>query len=1351
MAKDTQYSPLEMVYKSRGLAARWAYDQVPDGYFIQFMNMLERDEESLSSRYGYSIVNRDPNGTSNGQNYFFTSPVTSLARLAYAGSAFRYAGLQNGELYRREGNGQGPYSLIYSGLSGNPFEFLVSNCFYTSQAYMFIADEDVSLKDVGTGTPQLWGIDPPDQTANAIPYSPLLTLIDNFASGNSYSASGFASSWSFAPVTNIPAGNGSIVTDFPQFINLSAMVYSLAGGTAATSSGLTGPTTSNTVFSGFASEVVSADETVNLSVTFYGSILITSSPGVGNGYILYQYSVNGGTTWETFYTSAGTASINFAAQTVTVSVPGVANLDNLQIGVFVQANNISGKNPSGTITTAGTITAIAATISDAGIFGLVCDGILSNLNTNSSINIPIASIASSGFSDNAYQTLTILTTRAHGLTGTPLISVYGSSNDLVDGFYKGTVATATTITVPFYSVAPIGATGGFLHGGAASPAECILTDEYSTPYPTQLSAMGFYQQVPLTASNFPVGSFEGVVDASATASVGVSADFDLSINNQVTDSDLIVLTLNIGSPENIANIRLQFDVNGSGYTSSYYYANIAPSYYQGNIANQVSAYDTTQNQILADALGLITGQPPSTTTAQLQPSNFSTGSGTWVAVLIPRGNFLRVGSAGQSGLDWTNITGWQVVFETSPTGSSVVACNGLYLQWGYGPSSFAGVGYDYRYTYFNAATYTESSPSPEMEFNPQYGYLASLTAPFYLRQAVQVTGPYSTDSQVTHVRIYRRGGIYENNWLLIDQIPAPPLAGSLANFAYKDVVPDASLSQAQPLVLDNDPPVTSSLVNPILTTLSQATTGPGNSVFSTFSPQWVYVLAGTFVPNQTVLVGNAFNLEEVLVVAGGTNQFSAVVRLQHNAGEPVQVNSVPRVACNLCALAYGQVWLAGDPNNPHYLYYSKKSYPENFGPENYIPVSSPDDPIMAVINWRGTLVVTTLKTWYVIVGGASPYPQPTGSTHGLIAQQGWTLAEGEIWYRANDGQRAFSGADGKYMTLPVEWIYRTNPDCIVPQVSASDASLDVMAFFNNLVITSYVSQDLTRYRLIYDTVYARFRQDDIEATAMLWERDTNQLLCGVQIGIGYAVVADQQYNQDYDDGGWYAGNLTQSEIFMTEQSPYKDLGRPHFPKQWNALETDCDTQNQTLETTLLFDSGEEDAISLPSANTAFNRSKVQFSINSGDGQQSYSMSILHQMSVTVAPTLFQENIYAALLADYRATFDTYWHKFGSDELHLVKEAYFDYTSPVPVTFNLYVNGDMENLYFTFTLPVLADRAVVRVLFPAYKCRLWRMVGLLASGIPDAGGGLQLWSPVRVNQKVLEDGSAYARQEFGVYG
>jgi hypothetical protein len=407
---------------------------------------------------------------------------------------------------------------------------------------------------------------------------------------------------------------------------------------------------------------------------------------------------------------------------------------------------------------------------------------------------------------------------------------------------------------------------------------------------------------------------------------------------------------------------------------------------------------------------------------------------------------------------------------------------------------------------------------------------------------------------------------------------------------------------------------------------------------------------------------------------------------------------------------------------------------------------------MALINRRGTLIAATLKTWKIIVGGNAPYAQPTGSAHGLIAVGGWTLVEGEIWYRASDGLRAFSGADGVYQTLPVEWLFRATPPTLSPKTASNYASEDVLCFYQNCVYDSYISAsnyDYRRYRLVFDTLYKRFRQDDIAATAMLWEPDTNVLLVGKQISATSYGVA-QDWTNDYDDGGWDGGLLIQVPISLTIQLPYRDLGKPHFGKEWNVYECDANTAGQNLETTLLFLTEPPQSLTLPAESTS-QREKIQYQIEEGAGYGAYSMSILHQMSVTTAPTLFQENIYAVLLADYRTSYDTYLQKFGTDLLKLVKDGYFDYSALAQVTIQLFADGsnvpyfvdDSTLIPQTSSLTFAPTRSSVRVQFPAKKCRLWRMI--LTS--PQS---FQLWSAVQIEVKPLEEGSGYSKAEFAVY-
>lgn len=1398
MAEQTKYVPVPWLYDSIGLRAREAYDRCPPNSYIQLMNCLERDEHAMSSRYGTVIINRDPNGTvPNGQNYLFPSVITSLAKMSYQSQPQRYALLADGSVWQRNSNTQGPYTkltlpLNFQGqqiqLSNQPATSLILPCYETSLPYLFIYDQVASIKiAAGSSTPELTGIDPSPYTLNTLPYAPLLLLIDDFPSTSLYSTAN-VSGWAWGNIETLDVESGALITDFSQFYGVGpsgggTTIYNPSTTTTSVTANQTGEGNSqqnSSVLAGFPSVVPSLGEVVSITVQWDASASMTG-PYTTAAFNL-QYSIDGGVTWGSFAGGSLTAPGDLppvGSITSSVSVM-VANLSQLQIRA--QAIAVVG-GPSGSSVSATTnILNAYASISNPGAFGPVANGMLSILNNNTYVAIPIAEVTSTNFGTGVWTQYLIKTVIPSNLAPGDTFAIYASSNDLVDGFYEvlNTGASNTLICNVFPNQttnglgAAIGAVGGYLTYAANSasnyqpvPPACVLTGQYSSPYPPQISAFGFYEWVPPTQTSFPISAWSGTVTASNTGTVSKNITLDLNQNNQVTDDDLIVLTLLVSAPDNIAQVELQFFV-GSGQ-NNYYTKLISPAYYQGAIAGTQLAYEATQQQILANTLGLITGQPPNSTSAQLQPSVMSTGAGSWQACLMRRGDFLPVGQAGQQGLDWANVTGWQISVTTNANGSSSFSVNGLYLQWGYGPSSFGGVGYDYRQTFYNAATGTESSPTQIQTYNQDYGYLASQSAPFYLRQAAQIIGQYSPDPQDTHVRLYRRGGILAENWVQVLQIPNVSGFEVVTTFVAKDTIADAFVEQAQPLVLDNDPPVTSSLVTPIQTTLAAATTGPGTSIYNLFSPQLIQVVdsSSVFVPNQIVDIGNANNLEQVAVISGGTGQFTAILRLAHNQGEPVAVYAVPRQPCSLCCIVNlpggaTQVLLAGDANNPGRVYYSKPGLPENFGPQNYLDVGSATDPVMALINWRGTALIATQASWYVFVGGSQPYPQPTGATHGIVASGGWTLTEGTVWFQAADGEREFSGADGKYMTLPVEWIFRTNPECIPPQANPALLSQTVMAFYNNQVFNSYVQLGGDRrFRLIYDTNYQRFRQDDLMATAMLWERDTNQFLVGTTIvtasnTVGFAVVLDQQYNQDYDDGGWNTASdtLVQTPINLTIQRPYNDLGRPHFPKQWNVLEGDYNTQGQPIQTTLLFNTEPPTSLVLPAMNTGTVREKVQYTIPAvasasnplASGVQAYSMSILHTMAVTVAPTLFQEDIYAQVLADYRASWDSYWQGAEGDLLGILpKNGYFDYTTETQLTVSMYADGNDFFPYYvdTFTLIPQQNRSVVRVQFPARKGRLWRC-------IVTTSGPFQLWAPARFELKPLEEGSGYEERAFPIY-
>ena len=851
-----------------------------------------------------------------------------------------------------------------------------------------------------------------------------------------------------------------------------------------------------------------------------------------------------------------------------------------------------------------------------------------------------------------------------------------------------------------------------------------------------------------SSDSFVFSSVSGTVTASTTGAIGKTISFNFG---SYLPNDLFVLALALSNPSAVQEVRLQFDVNGSNYTSSYYYKSLSlPSYQSGISLPQTTppsqavnaavfsraGGETDLRQVNAPYHQIIPADAPAI--GQVQPLGITTGEDSWTIAFCQLGDFVAVGNAGSPGLDWSNITGWQILIITNSQGSSQVLLNGLYLQGGSGPSCYGGLGYDYRYTFYNVATGTESSPSNSQYFATTQWNPAATSTLIPMRQSVNVTGQYSSDPQVTHIRVYRKGGVLSQNWLYLDQFPN--VTGSAA-WAYKDIIPDATIIEDDILNLANDAPVTSSLQTPFITTL----TGPLTPA-PPYSPITITVAAGTFVAGQRVVIGTPQNLEQVYVVAGGTGSFTGCIQLNHVTGEAVQVYSLPAVACNLGTLAYGQTWLAGDRNNPHLLYYSNPGFPENFSPANYIPVGGSNDPITGVINFRGTLLVATLTTWYVVQPGNPPIAQPTGSKHGLVASFGWAQTENAVWYRSVDGVRVMTGSDGPYQSLPIEWVFQQGGNAQIqalspiPFAASSNPSLDQMAFHNNKIYLNYLGQDENWHQLHYHTLYQRWEDANsafLLGPAIYCEADLNILLVAEYVNAagvtpGWAVVEWNTNQSNSEDAGWASSGsgLVTGAITIAPQTPYFDQKAPNSQKQYNVITLDANTNNQILTVLLLFDDG---ALTLNLGTIQSNiRTKFQLEVNGGLGQQAYRVSLKLTGAVTAGPILYQADLHYLLLAEQRSSYDSYWLKFGTDESKLVKQLYVDYTSNDTVTVSVYMDGSLTP-YFTYTLPANPNRleSVVRNRLPAYQMRLFRCV----MSVPT-GKTMQVWQNPQVDTKLV---------------
>jgi hypothetical protein len=543
---------------------------------------------------------------------------------------------------------------------------------------------------------------------------------------------------------------------------------------------------------------------------------------------------------------------------------------------------------------------------------------------------------------------------------------------------------------------------------------------------------------------------------------------------------------------------------------------------------------------------------------------------------------------------------------------------------------------------------------------------------------------------------------------------------------YVDDVPDSKASAGAIISLTNDVPVTSTLPVPVGTTLSVAISVPQGGGLTVVD---VADATNISVAQQvTIGLDTDDNQETVIVISLVSGGFTAWVQNPHAIGDPVKAESRYGQPCNICVVAFNTMWMAGDVNNPHFLYYSTAFSPESFGAANQIEVGTPDDPITAIVPFNGTLYVSTRRRWWAIspgTQGGTPTPYPTSVAHGVVAPFAWVEVEKEIWFRSMDGIRSFSGGGATYRTQEIEFVMQGVGTTPVPIADPAQVALTRMAYYNNIVFVSYMALDGKMHRIVYHTIYNRWRNDDIQASAMLWEDDINSLLYGTPQGSLY-----QDRVGFFDEQS--TNPISQRAIPINIISGYMDQGALKFQKNYNEVTIEADTQGQDLAVSILFDDAQT-SIALGTINTV-GRFRKNFPVNSGLGQAAYRAALQITGSVTQKTLVYQAHMNVVQLAAIRRSFDTYDLKFGIDESKILKQMYVEYTAPTsPIVVNVYY--DQRATPLVLTLPVAQTRLAMRVRLPAIKFRIFRLV---MNSISD----FQLWPDSKFEVKPVVATKSY---------
>jgi hypothetical protein len=1283
---DPLFKTYSFINKDAGLVARYALDRSPESTFANVLNWEARQENALSSRFGRQVLTTD--GFS---NYPLPGPVHTLARLkGLNGNVYRYAASGTG-LYRLAGNSPGQYSQINTShpMSGNRFSKAVYRPSNSSVPYIFFADSAAMLKDNGTfsdsgATPlQRWGIlaptIPPTLYLGALP----LTVVDSF----------ITSQYTLTNVT--PSGMSSAITSasrtrgpFPPVLNKTTVntvsqVAVFAGQTIA----ITGMSDSS-----FDGTFIAEQPITGINFVHYGQVSLPPATATGG---------TATSTLDIFVNTTVAAAIAVGTQTVTP-----ASMTDIVIGTLLTVNNglpdqetVPVTAVTGTTFTATFVNPHAggATLLSSGFSGTVAPSTVGTILSETPLdlsmagsvpavtnpNVPISTIAlNTGGITTGVNTVALSPTTGRGLSyaiGDVLTITGGGGNarwvvDSVDGVGAILTGHVSVIGTGYAIASNVSMTGG--HGSGATinitsvGAGYLVGDTFTigsgsgdaTGTVTSTNAQGIVTGIQLT---FGGTSYVSGTNVSTTDS-GVGQGLTVNVVAQTSDLSFLIWSPSVA---NITSIEIRFFAGDPTFSADYYTAMVIPT--------------STPTQIL-----------------------------------VPMSSFTTVGNAGMPGYQWGDITGYAVIITTNGGGSATVNLSSFFLFGTGGPDSSSGgtSPYDYRITYYNINTGDESNPSVPLTAN---NYVSPVSQP------ILVEWTPSPDPQVTHARVYRRGGTLTDGWIFVAQIP-------IGTNSYIDGYADSQIASNNVLEIDNDVPVTSTLPVSLNATLQTAVAANTLATVSiNFGTGWQQV-----TPNQILTVGSGDRQETVTVISynANTGQFQAFFQFQHQIGEAITADTQQNTPVYIAEIAFQMAWLAGDPNNPHIAYYSKPENPEAIPPENTLEIGTPDQPIMAFVFFSGQLYVFTSATMYIIFapGAAIPNPIPTSVAHGLASTWGICEVEGgRIWYQSYDGVYVCQGFGSIYASKLVEWLPRGQALGPVSPYDTDLVNATLMEFRQNEVFVSYVNQTSNYSRIMYDTTYDRWRDDDVPATALLHELDTDLLIIGLPNGFVYIDRIG-----DYDDGGWTGGVQTKVPIALNFQTPSLDQGFPKAEKVYQELTIDVDTNGQDVSATLLFDFGET-VVSVSTTINTTERQQVQLPINGGDGQRSLNVALQVEGSITEVVNFYEWHIRGEVDAERRTSFDSYWQKYGTDEWKFGKQGWFEYETPggQPITVSVYMDGDMGSPRFTFTLPAVTKRATNRIRFPAWKYSTIRFIA-------TSPGDFKLYAESEVETKPIVHDKGY---------
>lgn len=572
---------------------------------------------------------------------------------------------------------------------------------------------------------------------------------------------------------------------------------------------------------------------------------------------------------------------------------------------------------------------------------------------------------------------------------------------------------------------------------------------------------------------------------------------------------------------------------------------------------------------------------------------------------------IGVGYTSGSGVSTTATSG-------SGTGLTLnIVGGGGNLSGGAQGSPSGSLPYSWIYCYVDGNTNNQGNPSQFMAATSQVSGGQPLGI-YNEAATVTVWGTDGTiydvgDTNITGIAVYRAGGTFADGlYRFVGLVPGgnPGMtSGVAASGTFTDNTGDAQLAFSTTVFFDNNPPVTSSVPQPIVTKVSGGPYSPGQNVTVSLTS----TVANQMTRGSTVFFSGGANSEACVVqYINSSSSITVYLQFSHVAGESVEVDALTAQPCYASCTAFDQVFVAGDPNNPHVLYQSKSGYPESFpiidalGNAHSINVGTPSNGIQNLVEFRGQILCMNVNSLFevAVIDGIMFSPAEVPGSRGLVSPWAWCQSDNEVWILATDGVYSWDGNIFRKRSEGIDRIFRNQATgTILPLDYGTNTSLSYsnlqwtsMEFYDGMVMLHYADSANHPYILTCEpSMGDRWSMHDANlyngatvegATSFMYrEEDTGSLIIartdGVGTNGGYFSIDDFNY---YNGGFNYTADEFPGTLTPTTSSgnagqvipysfltPWFDMGSPFSNKLFTEILLDMDAGTfspQTLAATI---------------------------------------------------------------------------------------------------------------------------------------------------------------------------------------